>query len=95
VCHALTLTHKTFNVSCVSHAKGGHAAGGGESGADDLAASVAGLPPGGVREAKRLMREGGGRDQRARYDAENAATRAALGDTSAADLFAGFRRRGR
>jgi enoyl-CoA hydratase/carnithine racemase len=28
-----------------------------------LAAGVAALPPGGVREAKRLMREGGGRDQ--------------------------------
>jgi len=37
------------------------------------------------------MREGGGRDQRARYDAENAATRAALGGASAADLFAGFK----
>jgi len=57
----------------------------------DLAAVVAALPPGGVRAAKRLMREGGGRDQRARYDAENAATRAALGDTSAADLFQGFK----
>jgi 2-(1,2-epoxy-1,2-dihydrophenyl)acetyl-CoA isomerase len=57
----------------------------------DLAARVATLPPGGIREAKRLMREGGGRDQRARYDAENAATRAALGGTSAADLFAGFK----
>lgn len=57
----------------------------------DLAARVAALPPGGVREAKRLMREGGGRDQRARYDAENAATRAALDGTSAADLFAGFK----
>jgi enoyl-CoA hydratase/carnithine racemase len=56
-----------------------------------LAAGVAALPPGGVREAKRLMREGGGRDQRGRYDAENAAIRAALGGTSAADLFAGFK----
>jgi enoyl-CoA hydratase/carnithine racemase len=60
-----------------------------------LAAGVAALPPGGVREAKRLMREGGGRDQRAGYDAENAATRAALGGASAADLFAGFRQRER
>jgi 2-(1,2-epoxy-1,2-dihydrophenyl)acetyl-CoA isomerase len=58
-----------------------------------LAAGVAALPPGGVQEAKRLMREGGGRDQRASYDAENAATRAALGGTSAADLFTGFKDR--
>jgi hypothetical protein len=43
-----------------------------------------------VREAKRLMREGGGRDPRARFDAEKAATRAALAGRSAADLFAGF-----
>jgi 2-(1,2-epoxy-1,2-dihydrophenyl)acetyl-CoA isomerase len=56
-----------------------------------LAAGVAALPPGGVREAKRLMREGGGRDQRASYDAENAATHTALGGTSAADLFKGFK----
>lgn len=61
------------------------------SAAIDLAVRVAALPPGGVREAKRLMREGSGRDPRARFDAENAATRTALGGRTAADLFAGFK----
>jgi enoyl-CoA hydratase/carnithine racemase len=55
-----------------------------------LAAQVAVLPAGGVRDAKRLMREGGGRELRARYDAENALTRGALAGQTAAELFAGF-----
>jgi enoyl-CoA hydratase/carnithine racemase len=56
-----------------------------------LAGQVAALPPGGVRDTKRLMREGGGRDIRARYDAENALTREALTGRTAAEMFSGFR----
>jgi 2-(1,2-epoxy-1,2-dihydrophenyl)acetyl-CoA isomerase len=55
-----------------------------------LAAQVAALPAGGVQDAKRLIREGGGREVRARYDAEIALTRGALAGQTAAKLFAGF-----
>jgi enoyl-CoA hydratase/carnithine racemase len=54
------------------------------------AARVAALPPAGVRNAKRLMREGIGRDARARYDAECLLERAGLADRSAADIFTRF-----
>jgi enoyl-CoA hydratase/carnithine racemase len=56
-----------------------------------LAGQVAALPPGGVQDAKRLMREGAGRDTRTRYDAENALTRDALDGWTAAELFSGLR----
>jgi enoyl-CoA hydratase/carnithine racemase len=55
-----------------------------------LAEEVAALPPAGVRNAKRLMREGIGRDARARYDAECRLEREGLASRSADDIFASF-----
>ncbi|WP_037075966.1 enoyl-CoA hydratase/isomerase family protein [Pseudonocardia spinosispora] len=60
-----------------------------------LAARVAALPPGGVRAAKSLIRDGAGRDVRGRYDAENLLARQALSLRSADDVFAGFTERKR
>ena len=57
-----------------------------------LAGQIAALPPGGVQDTKRLLREGGGRDTRARYNAENSLTRAALDGQTATDLFPDFKR---
>lgn len=56
----------------------------------ELAEQVAALPPGGVQDAKRLMREGIGRDARTRFDAECARERAGLADRSAGDIFTPF-----
>ncbi|GAA4548809.1 enoyl-CoA hydratase/isomerase family protein [Pseudonocardia xishanensis] len=51
-----------------------------------MARTVAALPPGGVRAAKRLLRD----RLRPAYDAENASARRALVELTPAELFAGF-----
>ena len=58
-----------------------------------LAEQVAALPPGGVLDAKRLIREGVGRPARARFDAECVRERAGLAARSAADIFTPFTER--
>jgi enoyl-CoA hydratase/carnithine racemase len=55
-----------------------------------LAARVAALPPAGVRNAKQLMRDGIGRDARARYEAECLLEQGGLADRSAGDIFTSF-----
>ena len=51
---------------------------------------VAALPGSGVRDAKRLARDGSGLGSRERYDAENRRIREALSGQSASELFSGF-----
>ena len=53
-----------------------------------LASQIAVLPPNGVQNAKRLLRERAGRSTREQYDEENRVT-AAMG-ASASELFSGF-----
>ncbi|MGV0835092.1 enoyl-CoA hydratase/isomerase family protein [Mycolicibacterium thermoresistibile] len=53
-----------------------------------LASEIAALPPRGVRDTKRLMRERTGTSVRQRYDAENRLIRAM--DTKMSDIFADF-----
>lgn len=56
--------------------------------ATELASQIAALPPSGVQNAKRLLRERAGRSTRERYDAENRII-AAMG-SSVSELFSGF-----
>lgn len=55
-----------------------------------LAEEVAALPPAGVRDAKRLLRECVGLSARDRYEMENARIRERLGGTAAGEIFADF-----
>lgn len=55
-----------------------------------LAADIAALPPDGVREAKRLIQTGMGRDLRSRFDAENTAMMTTIRPGEMTDVFAGF-----
>lgn len=61
----------------------------------ELAESVAAHDPAAVREVKRLLLAGPGRDTRARYDAENTAMRTSLRPRAMTEVFRSFLTRAR